>query len=84
MEVTGQDSTLYLLAAKLIILQTFHYMNQTTASSSLALLLFSLQEKHVGRRSGPSGRERKRERHPSRDPSDRPGLISDWYYRSVN
>lgn len=35
-EVTGQDSTLYLLASKLIISQTFHYMNQTTASSSLA------------------------------------------------
>jgi len=33
MEVTGQDSTLYLLAAKLIISQTFHYTNQTTASS---------------------------------------------------
>lgn len=37
MEVTGQDSTLYLRAAKLIISQTFHYMNQTTASNSLAL-----------------------------------------------
>lgn len=28
--------------------------------------------------------ERRRERHPSRDLRDRPGLISDWYYRSVN
>jgi len=40
MEVTGQDSTLYLLAAKLIISQTFHYTNQTTASSLAPSLAF--------------------------------------------
>ena len=37
-EVTGHDSTLYLPASKLIISQTFHYVNQTTASHYLHLL----------------------------------------------
>lgn len=31
-EVMGQDSTLYLRPFELIISQTFHYMNQPTAS----------------------------------------------------
>jgi len=52
MEVTGQDSTLYLPAAELIISQTFHYTNQTTASSlapSLALLSRRREEEGRGR-----------------------------------
>lgn len=38
-EVTGHDSTLYLPASKLIISQTFHYVNQTTASHHLSIIV---------------------------------------------
>jgi len=66
MEVTGQDSTLYLLAAKLIILQTFHYMNQTTASSSLASS-FSFYKKTTFKKDGEREREREREKERERE-----------------